>query len=341
MTNNRSAVGLAALKEAKIRSEVHVTLGTESPKWRKHLRRESSNSPISRVMSCLSVGGSNVNQRSTTPPPLCGESNFIYSPPEVSNEHDSSGLCLHNNPEHEFVSPHSPKCYSMQQHMAAAANLLSNVALTQLLYGFDDSTSSECNDTIPSTPRIINSNLNSTDEELPIWKMEQLLWTDWVVPVIVKRHGAVHAIILSQLALYILEMMMKDGDIKEGVGCTFPSQHFSLDAITSFRAILRLEPSELVKVIIPYYTNILEDQSEVAERGSDLYLGTQSGTFAWFKLRTNQHRSELLDCICEWYSVFMGGNDELLVEQCCYDAVFSHITATSRDCFVSNPLGEE
>ncbi len=337
MTNNRSAVGLAALEEAKIRSEVHVTLGTEPSKWRKHLRRESSNSPISRVMSRLSVGGSYMNQRSTTPPPLCGSYNFIYSSPEASNEHDSSGLCLHNNPEHEFVSPRSPKCCSTQQHMAGAANLLSNVALTQLLYDFDDSTSSECNDTIPSTPEIINS----TDEELPIRKMERLLWTDWVVPVIVKRYGAVNAIVLSQLSLYILEMLIKDGDIKEGVGCTFPSEHFSLDAITSFRAILRLEPSELVKVIIPYYTNILEDQSEVAEKGSDLYLGTQSGTFVWFKLRTNQHRSELLDCIDEWYSVFMGGNDELLVEQCCYDAVFSHITVTSRDCFVSNPLGEE
>ncbi len=336
MTNNRSAVGLEALEETKIRSEVHVTRGTEPSKWRRHLRRAISNSPVSRVMSRLPVGDSYTNQMSTPSPPLCGSYKFIDPPSEVSNEHDSSYLCLLDNPEHKFVSPHSSKCSSTQQHIGAA-NLLSNVALTQFLCGSNHSASSECNDTIPSTPGI----KNSTDEGPPIWNMEQLRWTGWVVPVIVKRHGAVNAIVLSHLALYILEMLIKDSDMKEAVGCTYPSGHFSLGEIASYRAILRLEPSDLVKVLIPYHSNILEDESEVAEKGSDLYLCTQSGTFVWFKLRTNQHRGELLDCIDEWYSVFMGGNDELLVEQCCYDAALSHITEISCDCFVSSPLGEE
>ncbi len=341
MTNNCSAIGLTALEEAKIENEVLVAaLGAEPPKWRKHLKGASSNSPISRVVSHMSAGVSYMRKRSTTSPSLHGSSNFIYSSPEVSNEHDF-GLRLNDNPQRKLFSPTSQKCCSTQQHSTAAANSLSNVALAQFLYGFDDSISSECNDTIPSTPRTINSNSNSTDEKLPTWKMERLLWTDWVSPVIVKRHGAVHAIVLGNLALYILEMKLKDSDVKEAVGCTFPTHCFSLDGITSFRAILRLEPSEIVKVIIPYYSNILDDQSEVAERGTDLYLGTQSGTFAWFNLRTNQHRSELLDCIDEWYSAFMGGNDELFLDQCCYDTVFSHITVTSCDCFVSNPLSEE
>ncbi len=328
-------------EEENIRSGVHVTPGAEPSKWRKHLRRASSNSPISRAASRMSAGVSYIRKRATTSSPRSshGPSNFVYSSPEVSNENDS-GLCLCSNPEHELLSPTSMMCCSIQQRMAGASTSLSNIALTQFLYGFDNSsTSSECDgNTVHSTSRIISS--NSTDEEFSSWKMEQLLWTDWVVPVIVKRHGAVHAVVLNRLSLYILEMKMKESDNKEVIDCTFPTQHFSLDKITSVRIILRLEPSEIVKIVIPYYLNVLEDRSEVAERGTDLYFDTKSGTFAWFKLRTNQHRSELLDCIDEWYSVFMGESDELLVDHCSYDTVFSYITETSCDCFVSNPSSE-
>ncbi len=321
MTSNCSAIGLTALEEAKIGNEGRVeALGTKRPKWRRHLKGGStSNSPISRVVPRISLGLSNLRNSSCTSPSSHGSSNAIYSSPEVSNKHDIHPH-LHDNPQHNTT---------------AAVNSLSNADLAEFLYGFDDSISSECNDTTLSTPQAINS--NSIGEKLPIWTMEQLLWTDWVSPVIVKRHGAVHAIVLSNLALYILEMELKDSDIKEAVSCTFPAQCFSLDGITSFRAILRLEPSEIAKVIVPYRSNILDDQSEVAERGTDLYLGTQLEMFAWFSLRTNQHRSELLDCIGEWYSAFMGGNGELFFDHCCYDTVFSDITATSCDCFVSSP----
>jgi hypothetical protein len=49
---------------------------------------------------------------------------------------------------------------------------------------------------------------DDAESDLPMWEMEGLMWCDWAVPVILTKAGTRHAVVLTKMAVYVLEVKL-------------------------------------------------------------------------------------------------------------------------------------
>jgi hypothetical protein len=49
---------------------------------------------------------------------------------------------------------------------------------------------------------------DDAESDLPMWEMEGLMWCDWAVPVILTKAGTRHAVVLTKMAVYVLEVQL-------------------------------------------------------------------------------------------------------------------------------------
>eukprot|EP00611_Tribonema_gayanum_P031931 TRINITY_DN9366_c0_g1_i1.p1 TRINITY_DN9366_c0_g1~~TRINITY_DN9366_c0_g1_i1.p1 ORF type:complete len:213 (+),score=50.94 TRINITY_DN9366_c0_g1_i1:130-768(+) len=89
------------------------------------------------------------------------------------------------------------------------------------------------------------------------------------------------------------------------------------DRISRLHVVMRLEPPEIGDVLLPYVSYMREDGTEVAQRSQDiLFQSRESPRYIWLRMRSNDHRGELLDKLDAWYTKMMGDDfDELAMDQ--------------------------
>jgi len=171
----------------------------------------------------------------------------------------------------------------------------------------------------------------------PLFSMEGIKWCDWAVPVINKL-GTRYAIVLTRLAVYILEVRLKGSSNVE----LFNSNKFESmnkvtyenswdcsphDRISKVKIAMRLEPPEIGDVLLPYNSLIREDGTEVAQRSQDILLQSKNmAKYVWLRMQSNDHRGELLDELDQWYVNMMGCDfEDLAMDQITETRVVDHI----------------
>lgn len=91
--------------------------------------------------------------------------------------------------------------------------------------------------------------------------------------------------------------------------------------VKSIKLMDRLQPSELLKVSLPFREVTLRNGDVVAKRGCGIVLHTsvegREGNL-WLKCRSNQDRGALVEALVPWFETNSPSRKELNVLQVCY-----------------------
>ncbi|CAM9114405.1 unnamed protein product, partial [Chrysoparadoxa australica] len=186
-----------------------------------------------------------------------------------------------------------------------------------------------------SLVELLNRRPKKDPDMLPPWVMEGIVWADWASPVVLKRMGARHALLLTRISIYVLEIYIKTEALnQEGPGV-------ETDMVTGeARLVMRIEPPDLL-TFLPYQTAVMADGSEVATRSSDIFLlSIEDKIYIWLRMESNLHRGELLECLDSWHRRWM--ESDLPFEQMTEAQVFAMVADEDlKDCIAEHLDGNE
>jgi hypothetical protein len=150
-----------------------------------------------------------------------------------------------------------------------------------------------------------------------------------------KRISVRHALLLTNFALYLLEVKLET-DIS-----VLPNRQNSLESAENYRkspkrrhrkmrsrsfplfneskicdvqVVCRLDPKSIQEISLPYNTVKMSNGEEFAQRSADLVFASKTGGHYWLQFQSNQVRGKVVDVLHEWFESLSEGN-ELIMSQ--------------------------
>ncbi|CAM9737421.1 unnamed protein product [Discosporangium mesarthrocarpum] len=106
-------------------------------------------------------------------------------------------------------------------------------------------------------------------EEMPLWQMEGIMWTNYATPLSSKRGATQYAILLSRIALYVLRFKKEQEYLDTGTeppsplsDLASPLMRCPVGNITSVSVVARIEPPDL-ECRLPHQVDVLHNGTEV------------------------------------------------------------------------------